>query len=68
MADITMCKGGSCGLRETCYRYKAKAGDMQSWFAVLPGHMDPDNGWECEKHVPYTKAETRDDLGELGLF
>ena len=33
MPDITMCKGGDCPLKETCYRYLAEPSDYQSyWF------------------------------------
>lgn len=33
MPDITMCPGGDCPLKETCYRYKAEPSDYQSyWF------------------------------------
>lgn len=37
MPDITMCKGGDCPLKETCYRYTAKpTPHWQSFFAEPP--------------------------------
>ena len=27
MADIAMCKGDRCTMKETCYRYKAKVNE-----------------------------------------
>lgn len=33
MPDITMCKGGECPLKDTCYRHTAKPYSVgQSWF------------------------------------
>ena len=36
MPDITMCNGGDCPLKETCYRYKAKPSDYQYYFMEVP--------------------------------
>lgn len=36
MPDITMCGGNNCPLKETCYRYKAKPSDLQSYFFDSP--------------------------------
>lgn len=36
MADITMCKGGDCPLKEQCYRYKATMSFYQSYFVEPP--------------------------------
>jgi len=37
MADITMCKGENCPMKETCYRYKAVPSEYwQSYFTKLP--------------------------------
>lgn len=36
MTDITKCSGEGCPLKETCYRFTAKASDWQSWFAEVP--------------------------------
>lgn len=49
MADITMCNGRNCELRETCYRYNANTSKYrQSYFCETPIK----NGkchyyWEC---------------------
>lgn len=40
MADITMCKGGSCPLRLNCYRYTADFEPLgQSYFVEPPYKM-----------------------------
>ena len=36
MADITMCSGTNCPLKETCYRYKATPSSWQSYFSEPP--------------------------------
>jgi hypothetical protein len=37
MADITMCKGNYCPLKESCYRYTAKPNEYrQSYFVNAP--------------------------------
>ena len=37
MADITKCSGIDCPIKETCYRFTAKASDFrQSWFFETP--------------------------------
>jgi hypothetical protein len=40
MADITMCNGGDCPLKEKCYRFKATASAWQSYFVEAPYSMD----------------------------
>lgn len=37
MADITMCKGGGCPLKEKCSRFTATADEhRQAWFIDVP--------------------------------
>ena len=36
MADITKCKGTDCPLKETCYRFLAMVGLIQSYFKDVP--------------------------------
>ena len=36
MADICMCKGTNCPVKEDCYRYTAKADEYQSYFVDAP--------------------------------
>jgi hypothetical protein len=37
MADIEMCKGTDCPLKETCYRFTAKPNEfMQSYSTAVP--------------------------------
>jgi hypothetical protein len=52
MADITMCRGDGCGLKDDCYRYLAKASERQSFFVKPPAK----NGsceyyWKVEKNA-----------------
>ena len=36
MADITMCKGLECPVKEDCYRFNAKADEYQYYFLEPP--------------------------------
>lgn len=46
MADITMCSGEGCEMKEKCYRFKASPNPyMQSYFASPPINEDG----ECVK-------------------
>jgi len=36
MADITMCEGAGCSMKDECYRHTAKASDRQSYFVNPP--------------------------------
>lgn len=41
MPDITMCKGGKCPLRKTCYRFNAPLSAFrQSYFVTPPYNKD----------------------------
>ena len=41
MADITMCEGEKCKLKEKCHRFTAKAdGFRQSYFMNTPLNLD----------------------------
>jgi len=52
MPDITMCNGGDCPLKETCYRYKAKPSEFwQSYFTEIPYDEEKkecDHYWKTE--------------------
>jgi len=48
MADITMCPGTSCPVKEKCYRFTAtKSEFMQSYFFEAPGKTEDDK-FTCE--------------------
>ena len=51
MADITMCEGKDCNMKETCYRFKAIACEYyQAYFSEAPhdNKKDEDGNTECE--------------------
>ena len=49
MADITMCNGGNCNLKFTCYRYKATPNEFrQSYFIEVPFKNN-----ECNEYLEY---------------
>lgn len=55
MPDITMCKGGKCPLKKSCYRYLAKpTPKRQAYFADTPGQ-----GEECEYYWRVEGEEVR---------
>lgn len=50
MADITMCNGNYCELRETCYRYKSEPSKYrQSYFCKTPNTTS----YDCEYYWEY---------------
>lgn len=54
MADITMCFGSGCPLKEQCYRYTAKPDEYQSYFVGLPYlQLVDDNGEIIDNPDPY---------------
>ena len=50
MADITMCNGKGCTMRNTCYRFKAARGEYQAYFTESPHNnkVDEDNNTICQ--------------------
>ena len=60
MADITKCTGRGCDLRESCYRFTATAGMLQSYFMTSPIK----NG-ECEMYWGEAAKATYDQLKEI---
>jgi len=57
MPDISMCEGGNCPLKETCYRYKAVPNEYrQSYFETPPfkmieGEVKCEHYWEINIKV-----------------
>lgn len=50
MADITMCSGTDCPIKESCYRFTASASEYkQSYFFLPPGKL-VDNKFTCEMY------------------
>lgn len=59
MADICMCPGGLCSIKESCYRYTALASEYQSMFIEPPfqnkmdgtacGYYWDNRDWEVKK-------------------
>lgn len=45
MADITMCKGEGCPLKDNCYRHKAVWDSYQSIFSETPYSTEKE---QCE--------------------
>jgi hypothetical protein len=57
MPDITMCTGGDCVKRHSCFRNRAKPNHYQSY--MMP---PPNNGDNCEH---YWKFKDDKELAEL---
>lgn len=47
MADITMCRGTGCKMKESCYRFNAKTEEYQWYFQNPPCIED---GTKCEMY------------------
>ena len=48
MADIAMCKGEGCLLRDKCYRHTATPGEH--WQSYIAPQYDPDTG-QCKRFL-----------------
>lgn len=55
MPDISMCYGGQCPIKETCYRFKATPNESWQTYFVRAPFKDG----ACEYHWP-TKREKED--------
>ena len=53
MPDITMCKGGDCTMKQTCYRFRATPNEYrQSYFGKPPFKgVDEDGNSECDHYI-----------------
>jgi len=62
MPDISMCEGGMCTLKETCYRFKAEPCEYaQSYFGNPPFKgVDEDNNSKCEYYWEREKLISKD--------
>lgn len=62
MADITMCTGTGCPLREKCYRYTATPNEYRQSFADFTTKLTAEkdgygeNGTYCPEYVPIAKV------------
>lgn len=62
MADITMCIGGGCSLRDKCYRFLAIPSKWQSQFApkkTMDDRLDCEHFWPIEKKERKTLIKMR---------
>lgn len=50
MADITMCEGGKCPLKETCYRYKAMPSEYRQAFFIEEPYVETNKGVICNHY------------------
>ncbi len=58
MADITMCGGKDCPLKEKCYRFTAPVSERQSYFLRTPGKME-DGKFVCDHYWDNSKKHGR---------
>jgi hypothetical protein len=57
MADITMCEGTNCPVKEMCYRFTAKPDElMQSYYSKIP--YDFEEG-ECSEYLENEQKNER---------
>jgi len=54
VADISMCSGNKCPIRESCLRHKAVPSRWQSFIAAA---YNPSSK-ECENFAPLTPSDT----------
>ena len=60
MTDISKCSGENCPMKESCYRFTAEAGQMQSYF-IEPPIKDGkcEYYWEYETKSPNSRSSSR---------
>ena len=49
MVDIAKCSNKTCPMRETCYRYKAKANSVWQTYSAFA----PDKNGNCRDYIKY---------------
>jgi hypothetical protein len=50
MADITVCPGTDCPVKEKCYRFTAPRSELwQSYFMEIPGKIE-ENKFTCDMY------------------
>ena len=55
MADITMCGGGDCPLKDTCYRYKAEPNEFRQAYFFGEPFVEEDDSVTCEYYWSYNE-------------
>ena len=55
MADITMCFGGDCPLKDTCYRYKAMPSEFRQAYFFGEPFVGEDDNVTCEYYWSYNE-------------
>lgn len=48
MADITMCKGGACTLKHTCYRFLATEEKVDQTYFGIPPFEETNDQVKCK--------------------
>jgi hypothetical protein len=48
MADITMCPGNDCPLKESCYRYTAIPNEYRQSYFITPPYDEEEN--KCDHY------------------
>jgi len=66
MADIAMCEGTNCPIKEQCERFTAKPNEYrQSYFVTIPGKRGEDGKWECEMFWGQTNENVMKQLNDI---
>lgn len=48
MADITMCKGSDCPVKEKCYRHTANENELRQSYFMRPPYKMENGEFSCE--------------------
>lgn len=62
MPDIAMCKGETCTLKETCYRFLAKPNEYQTYLINPPIETLPNGDHKCDYYWKITPKEDEDNM------
>ena len=66
MADITMCDGTDCPIKEQCDRFTSKPNEhRQSYFVNVPGKLDEDLQFTCDWFYGETQESILNQLKDI---
>lgn len=56
MPDISMCEGGNCPVKDSCYRYLAKPNEYRQSYFIVPPYIKAEN--KCPYYWEHKEIES----------
>ena len=67
MADITMCMGGECSLKATCFRFLATPEETDQTYFLNPPYVVNDGNSNCDFYWKINLDEDISDENQSGV-